>query len=539
MTQQDPGSLQGAAQQQQSLSLSDRTGTAWLAPHRVVLALAALQLILWGPLAAHFHPAPPTDSLEQILFSQDLRLFYVKHPALPTWVLWLANQWRGPSIESTFVLGAACATATLLLLFAWTRPLIGARRAALVTLLTSTIVFLNVGAIQYNNNTVQLPLAMLSIVLFHRAVASGKWGDWALLGAGAALFALAKLSAVVLFASFGLYLYWTGRLRARATWQGIGIGALAFAALMAPPLFAARLTDADSNHYMWIMMFPPELGRMDRLLSVWNFTASQIAAVAPALLLFFALRRRSAAAAPVHDSVPFASFVTIVGFGPMVLTVVLSALLGARLLSGWGTTFHVLLPLWLVAASGFAIEVSRKTLARALVACAALHLLLWTAMIGNGGALPNLYRKAARQTPAAPMELADVVREEWHAVSDEPLRFVVSDIRDGAPLAVVFRGMPRVIDGNRPDFALEFPPEVQAACGFVAVAPRPAVADPKAANYDPLDDVLNKAAPLTPVTLTAPDGSRRVYYVGVRPPSNNAECAIPGATPPRPTDIVD
>jgi 4-amino-4-deoxy-L-arabinose transferase-like glycosyltransferase len=536
----EPGSLPRATPQPKSQSIVERSGAALLQPYPIVLALAALQFLLWGPLAAVYDPAPPTDSLEQVLFSQDLRLFYVKHPALPTWLLYLVNRWRGPSIETTFLLGALCATATLLLLFLWTRPLIGARRAALVTLLTSTIVFLNVGAIQYNNNTVQLPLAMLSIVLFHRALTHGGWKAWALLGAAAGLFTLAKLSAVVLFASFALYLYWTGRLRERATWQAIGVAGATFAALVLPPVIAAHSIDPASNHYAWIMLFPPELDRTQRLVSVWNFVASQLAAIAPAVLLFFFLRRRSPPAAVPEERVPFVSFVSIVGFGPMVLTVLVSVLAGVRLLSGWGTTFHVLVPLWLVAASGFAIEVSRGTLARAVVACGAIHMLLWTAMIGNGGALPTLYEKAARQTPPAPAALAQVVRDRWSDVSPTPLRFVVADIRTGAPLSIAFGGDPRVVDGNRPDFALEFPPEARAACGFVAVTSRPPALDPDAPNYDPLDDALNAAAPLTPVTLTAPDGSRRDYYVGVRPPSNNAECEIPGSAPtPRPDDIVD
>jgi len=34
----------------------------------------------------------------------------------------------------------------------------------------------------YSNNTVQLPLAMLSIVLFHQALTRGGWRAWALLG---------------------------------------------------------------------------------------------------------------------------------------------------------------------------------------------------------------------------------------------------------------------------------------------------------------------------------------------------------------------
>lgn len=498
-------------------------------PGRLVLLLIALQFLLWGVLAARFDLAPPTDSLEQLLFSQDLRLFYVKHPALPTWLIWLASRFTGPSIALTFVLGALCASATLLLLYVWARPLIGARPAALATLLTSTVVFMNAGALQYNNNTVQLPLAMLSIVLFHRALAAGRWRDWAYLGAGAALFMLAKYSAVVLFASFALLLLWTRRLRDRTIWPAIGLATLVVAALVVPPAIAAHRADASSNHYAWTMLFPPELSRLQRLESVWNFVASQIAAVAPAVLLFFVLRRKEALpAGTTAGPVPFGPFVTLVGFGPVVLTVVAAMLLNVRLLSGWGSTFWVLLPVWLVAASGLAIDVSRRTLARAFVACVAVHVVLWAALIENGGSLPNLYRKGTRSAPPPPAELADVVRSRWRAASAEPLRFVVADIRTGAPLAVAYRGTPRVIDGNRPDFALEFPAEMRAACGFVAVTSRPPVLDPRQTGFDPLDVSLNEAAPLEQVMLRTADGTPRPYYVGVRRPSNNAECAHRG-----------
>lgn len=495
-------------------------------PGRLVLLLVAIQFLLWGVLAARYDLAPPTDSLEQLLFSQDLRLFYVKHPALPTWVIWLASQVAGPSIALTFVLGALCVSATLLLLYAWARPLVGARRAALATLLTSTIVFMNAGALMYNNNTVQLPLALLSIVLFHRALASGRWRDWAWLGAGAALFMLAKYSAVVLFASFALFLLWTGRLRERAIWPGLGIATLVFAALVVPPAIAAHLADGDSSHYAWTMMFPPELSRVQRLVSVWNFIASQVAAVAPAVLLFFLVRRHAVRATVPVTRVPVGPFVTLVGFGPLVLTLVAATLLGARLLSGWGTTFYVLLPLWLVAASSLAIDVSRRLLVRVFVACIAVHVVLWVALIENGGSLPSLYRKGTRAAPPPPPELADVVRRQWTAVSDQPLTFIVADIRTGAPLAVALRGAPRVIDGNRPDFALEFPAEVRAACGFVAVTSRPPVVDPRLPGYDPLDASLNEAAPLVQVMLRTADGTPRPYYVGVRRPSNNAACVL-------------
>ena len=522
----DPGALECAPAAREGRRPTEGLLTRSLGlPGRLVPLLVAVQLLLWGVLSGYLDPAPPTDSLEQILFSQELRPFYVKHPALPTWVLYAVNRVFGPSVLSTFMLGALCAALTLVLLYAWACKLVGAPRAALATLLASTIVFLNVGSIQYSNNTVQLPLAMLSIILFHRALTRGGWATWALLGAAAGLMALAKLSALVLFASFAIYLLWSGRLHRLATLRWIAVAALVFGVVLAPALIAANNVDPAAEHYMRQMMFPPEVSRAVRLLSVWDFSMAQLAAVAPALLAFMLIRRSAPSAAPATDQpVPLAGFVTIVGFGPFIITVAAAVLSGARLLSGWGTTFHLLLPLWLVAASRFSVDVPRPMLIRAAAVCFGVQALLWIAMMGNGGALPNLYSKAQRSAPLAPPQLADAVRRAWSAKTTVPLRYVVADIRTGAALAVAFSGSPRVVDGNRPDFTRAFTPSMQAACGFVAVTLRPPVRDRNAPNYDPLDDALNATASLEEVAFEVAGGQDRSYFIGVRPPSGQKQC---------------
>jgi hypothetical protein len=266
------------------------------------------------------------------------------------------------------------------------------------------------------------------------------------------------------------------------------------------------------------MVFPPDVDRLGGLKSVWGFATTQLAKVAPALLIFAFLRRRAPAAARVSDdSVPLGPFLTIVGFGPLVLTLTVAVLTGARLLVGWGTTFHVLLTFWLVAASPYAMAVPRRVLLRAAVACVALQVLLWSVVIGAGGTLPSL-RRGVTHGPLPPPELAEVIQAEWNGRSAGPLRYVVSEIRTGASLAVQFRGHPRVIDGNRSDFATILPPDVRAACGVAVVAGRPPITDPSASNYDPLDTLLNAAAPLSMIELRAHDGRILKYFIGIQAP---------------------
>ena len=111
-------------------------------PTALVLLIALFQLAIWGGLSGFLAVAPPDDSLEQVLLSQEFRLAYGKHPPLPTWILFASNQLFGPSIGATFVLGALCSVATMLLLYVFARPLIGAHRAALAAILLSNVEYM-------------------------------------------------------------------------------------------------------------------------------------------------------------------------------------------------------------------------------------------------------------------------------------------------------------------------------------------------------------------------------------------------------------
>ena len=59
-------------------------------PTVLVLLVAMFQLVIWGGLSGFLAVAPPDDSLEQVLLSQELRFEYGKHPPLPTWILYAA-----------------------------------------------------------------------------------------------------------------------------------------------------------------------------------------------------------------------------------------------------------------------------------------------------------------------------------------------------------------------------------------------------------------------------------------------------------------
>jgi len=497
-----------------------------------VLLVALFQIAIWGVLCGVLAVAPPDDSLEQVLLSQGLRLEYGKHPPLPTWILFASNQVVGASIGATYVLGALCAVATMLLLYVFARPLIGARRAALAAILLSNIEYLNAGTAYFNHNTVQLPFALLAIVLFHRALTRMRRLDWVLFGLSCGVMMLAKFSAVVLFASFAFYLIWTRRLSDLTLWKGLCVAALVGIAVISPYLLAVRANDPWSpNAYAVNSVFPSDVARIECLKTVWGFASSQFAKVAPALLIFAFLRRGAPRAVPApvpEHGVELGPFLTLVGFGPVVLTVVIATLSGAHLLVGWGTTFHVLFTLWLVGARPFAIDVQPRMLRNAMLASVLVQGLLWVLVTTHGGRLPNLNPTPHPVPPPTPAQLAEAVRKKWALHCAAPLRFVLTDRPTGAALAARYGGQPRVIDVTRPEFVKFFPEDIRSIDGAIVVMRRPSGAQASALQEGSMGQFMANTAWQTSVELSSSDGRRHEFVLGILAPLAGQGCEFAG-----------
>ena len=374
-------------------------------------------------------------------------------------------------------------------------------------------------------------LALLAIALFHRALTRVGGRDWALFGASCGVMMLAKFSAVVLFASFAGYLFWARRLQTPFPWAGIAIAA-AVGIVVASPYLVSIVGNASAPQaYAMQSIFPGDANRIECLKTVWGFASSQVAKVMPALLIFAVLRRGAIPANAVPDqAVPLVPFLTLVGFGPFVLTVVIAALTGAHLLVGWGTTFHVLLTFWLVTARPLAFDVQPRALGRAALASVVVQATLWALTATHGGRLPNLNPTLHVVPPPTPAKLADAVRGIWAQHCAAALRYIVTDGHTGAALAIQYRGQPYAVDATRPEFTRFFPDAVRIAEGAVVVAPRPAGTSVSKAPANRLDQLIADAAWQMSVELPASDGRHHTYALGILPPSTGQGCEYAQST---------
>lgn len=422
---------------------------ARVTPRAWVAAFCVFHFLLWGLTNSLFNDFPPVDNLEQMVWSQDLALTYYKHPPLPSWLLRALADVFGYSLSLTYFAGAACAAISIWLLYELACEFVSPRRAAVAAMLTAAIIYYNYLSSSYNHNTVQLPFAIACIALFYRAQRDGHWRHWLWLGVAAGLMMLTKYSALLLFASCGLFLLVQRRLHEPRVWAGIAIATAGCAVLLTPHLLGLAASDSESVQYARLMLFPHEAGWLERLNNMQEFVGTQIGRSLPALLLSAVVvvlaRRRAKAAAPLNGDQEH--FLWIVGFGPLVLTLLFAAVTGARLLTGWATTFFALFGLWLVTRRWFSLQISRHVLFSAFRASVVLQVCFACIVAALGGVVISpLHRKHPQ--PLLPASLAPATTAIWRTYNGDERPLVVTDVSTGGLLVSQFGKRAYVIDGN-------------------------------------------------------------------------------------------
>jgi len=415
---------------------------AWLVP---VLLIG--MVVLWAGLLALTHRAPDLDGMEELVWASSFEWGYLKHPPLPSWLLYPLTWLFGKPVWLPFLAAQSLTALALYLIWRlgceWTSP---ARSLIAVLALSTTAYFSMRGSI-YNHNTVQLWSVAGATWLYYRALTHGKLLDWAGLGLLTGIAFLTKYSVVVQLAAFALFALVQGQWRKAAFWQGAALAVGVFLLVITPHLLWLSAADFAPLRY-YNSRAVEQTG--SPLMEALNFLFNQLGRNSPMLAVWLMLAgwnwrsekhtdkhtgnwqepRRYAQSLSAWDK----SFLLWVGLAPLALTISIALLTGTHLLaSSWGTTFFILYGFfifwWL---SGD----ERINLKRSLILVITLHVLMALGYsIARGPIAWHIGRDSRPTFPGPP--LATQLLEEWQThVPDQPLRLVASDTWLGGNIAV-------------------------------------------------------------------------------------------------------
>ena len=430
---------------------------------------------MWALVGVGFSSAQWGDHFEQFIWAHSVQWGYHKHPPLPTWLLALAIELFGPSVESARTLAVVCVLGTGLFTYLVARELFDRPTAALSLLFWGLQHPFSQRCYLFNHNTVlmlTISAVVWCVIRALRAPASVRW--WLAVGALAGLSLLSKYQAIVPLVGVLLAVWLSGELCSTAVRRGMVLAAAVAMAVVTPHIGWVV------QHHLSTLEYATQQGHslswFDRGFNVVSFIAQQLRYLLPALVLaslvLYISRRESAGVAV--DPAPLARrqrawLLGLIAF-PFLATLLTGPLLGLRLQNHWGyqaLQFAGLFFAWRLRNYLGTTKLTWLVLALA-VHSASLALALQLAR--SGPLLGSEGRQDARY-PA--QQLADAIRHDWQDDTPCPLAFVVGPPFEAGSVSVYNGGTAAVLEDGDFDKSPWISPSELERMGAVYLAAKP------------------------------------------------------------------
>ncbi|GHC38739.1 hypothetical protein GCM10010096_05800 [Alcaligenes pakistanensis] len=412
-----------------------------------VLLYLLFMVLMWTVLMAISHKAPDLDGMEELVWSASFELGYVKHPPFPSWIMAALTSVFGRPIWLTFAAGMTASALGLWFIWKLACEFLNPERALMVLLISSVSIYFSLRGTIFNHNTAQLWSVTAATWFFYRASRDQKLADWLWLGAVAALSTVTKYSAVILFTAFFLYFLRSGMWRQLQTWIGLVLALAAYVLVLSPHLYWLAQHDFAPFRYMDGSLETHT--RWEAYRELLAFSLDQLGRLSPMLVALIALavwNRRAQKDEPATDATPRSNyryaddlsradkqFLLWVGLTPIISTVLISAILGTRLVASWATTFFVLFgffALWVMHGR------EKVQLRRVAIIVIVLQILLASGYALARGPLAWQKGRDSRSTFPGP-EVSAQMQSIWKQhMPGIPLKVVVADTWLGGNIAV-------------------------------------------------------------------------------------------------------
>ncbi|MCO4759269.1 MAG: glycosyltransferase family 39 protein, partial [Oceanospirillaceae bacterium] len=343
--------------------------TATHSYNRTLLVALGVHCLLWFLLPSLLQPNANLDVVEGLTWGQEWQLGYDKHPLLAPWLTYAITLLSPASNWPIFLLSQIAVLTAFWAQYSVGRTFLGKQPALVAVLLLTLVPYYNYLTPEFNPNILQLAIWALTVLFGFRAINHNRLWDWLMLGVCSGLAMLTKYYSVVLLLSIACYFLTPA---GRPFWRqkGIYVALIATVLVWLPNLIWLIEHDFSTIRYGAARGSGNEKALADHLINPLRFGVSQLAALIILLPTFFLLIRAGSKQSPPAETHLAANrtFLTLIAFGPLIITLLISLATGMRLRSMWGTPLFTFLPLWLMVFSGTLLtEVRMKKLIRVWV----------------------------------------------------------------------------------------------------------------------------------------------------------------------------
>ncbi|MEJ2228923.1 MAG: glycosyltransferase family 39 protein [Alphaproteobacteria bacterium] len=317
----------------------------------IVIAIAAVQVLLWTLIPALTFHNVPLDVAENIAWGREWQIGYYKHPPLQAWLTGLALFGSGGAKWPIYLLSQLAIVTCFVAIWQMGRDVVDDNGRLFAVAFFSLVYYANIPTPEFNANVLQMPFWALAPWLLWRGINSDSLGWWVALGATMALAVYTKYSAIFLAGSLGIAALSVPQ--GRAAFRGLGLYASMAVTLVMISPHIVWLTQNDFLPFQYAEGRSAPLAGFARFTGPFMFLAAQFADHLGALAFMVSgmagriitrvrfewrVWRWWLPFKDWHPSqmTPAERFILISAFAPVVLTVLFSVIQGMALRDMWG-----------------------------------------------------------------------------------------------------------------------------------------------------------------------------------------------------------
>lgn len=320
---------------------TDADFSRWLA------LLITAQAVGWTVLPWLFARSLPLDVVSDgLAWGHEWQWGYYKHPPLPSWTVEAFFDVFGDI--GPFLLSQFCIVVTYIFVFVLGREIMGARRAAVGTLLLVGVYYFSVPTPEFNHNVAQMPVWAAACLCYYRAWKTDSMRWWMALGAVVGVGLLTKYSTAVLLFVILVHFSTTRGAKGALVSRGAWLATLVCLLIVSMHVLWLFRNGFPTMHYA-AARAGASSSVTDRFLVPLKFVAAQSVDIAAAFFLAWISGLRRLTPAVRHDrNLHFLLWMT---FGPPAVALLGAFVTGMGVRDMWGAPMWNLIGLVIVLAT--------------------------------------------------------------------------------------------------------------------------------------------------------------------------------------------
>ncbi|PJD94842.1 MAG: hypothetical protein CK426_01180 [Legionella sp.] len=377
-----------------------------------------LHVICWTLGSYLTRPSLPHDTLESITWGLQWQLGYYKHPSLTAWLCAGVFQLSHGADWSIYLLAQLLVVTTFIAMWRLAKQLYSPAQAFLASLLLEGILFYNINSFNLTPDTLQSPLWALTILFFYHALIKQELTDWLLTACFAALSFWTKYQIVFLLIPMLLLCLIDSQAKISLKKPAFYSALCLFFLLISPHLIWLYQHDFISLDYAFNASeeYTKPFAVLGHLYYPLLFLANQLFHCTGAFILlwpFYKIRSQTALLTAFQWR-----FILILGFGPLVLTLLSGLICGTYFPPRWATPYFSLFGIILIGC--FKPQLTRKSTILFFISFIVFSSLLFSIRMAHLVFMPRAHNDAFLPHQS----MARSLNQLWHTYYKAPLPYL-------------------------------------------------------------------------------------------------------------------